>query len=128
MVNAKYSLFVLVLVAFSSSAFSIRCNSRLVNEGDVGDKFKALCGQPSQIDTRVIYRTVLYQNGVRRVIDSTEELSPARFFSNSTIVFSNTQVIKIEHWHYNFGPRRFMHRVVFENGIAQSIEQLGYGY
>ncbi|HIE82372.1 MAG TPA: DUF2845 domain-containing protein, partial [Dehalococcoidia bacterium] len=29
---------------------------------------------------------------------------------------------------YNFGSRRFMRSIRFENGIVTSIETLGYGY
>ena len=36
--------------------------------------------------------------------------------------------VVVEEWTYNFGPRRLMRQVIFENGFVRSIKQLGYGY
>jgi hypothetical protein len=36
--------------------------------------------------------------------------------------------IVIEEWTYNFGPRRLMQLVRFENGFVADMDQLGYGF
>ncbi len=36
--------------------------------------------------------------------------------------------VVVEEWTYNFGPRRLMRVIRFENGLVTSIRQLGYGY
>lgn len=37
------------------------------------------------------------------------------------------EVVRTEYV-YNFGPRKFMRRLVFEGGILVSIDTIGYGY
>ena len=41
---------------------------------------------------------------------------------------SNGQEVVITEYVYNFGPRKFMRRLLFEGGILVSIEKIGYGY
>ena len=36
--------------------------------------------------------------------------------------------IALTEYVYNFGPRKFMRRLVFEGGILVTIEKIGYGY
>ena len=36
--------------------------------------------------------------------------------------------VLVEEWTYNFGPRKLMRVVRFENGLVSDVTQLGYGY
>ena len=35
--------------------------------------------------------------------------------------------VPVEEWTYDFGPRRFMCRVILERGVIVQIQTLGYG-
>lgn len=39
-----------------------------------------------------------------------------------------TQEVVLTEYVYNFGPRKFMRRLIFEGGVLVSIERIGYGY
>ena len=39
-----------------------------------------------------------------------------------------TQEVIITEYVYNFGPRKFMQRLIFEGGVLERIETIGYGY
>ena len=39
-----------------------------------------------------------------------------------------TESVSVELWTYNFGARRFMRQLRFENGILKDIKSLRYGY
>ena len=39
-----------------------------------------------------------------------------------------TQEVVMTEYVYNFGPRKFMRRLIFEGGVLVSIETIGYGY
>ena len=39
-----------------------------------------------------------------------------------------THEVIITEYVYNFGPRKFMRRLLFEGGVLESIEKIGYGY
>ena len=34
----------------------------------------------------------------------------------------------VEEWTYNFGPRKLMRIIRFENGLVADVKELGYGY
>jgi hypothetical protein len=39
-----------------------------------------------------------------------------------------TEEVALTEYVYNFGPRKFMRRLVFEGGVLIKIETIGYGY
>jgi len=39
-----------------------------------------------------------------------------------------SQEVVLTEYVYNFGPRKFMRRLLFEGGVLVSIEKIGYGY
>ena len=38
------------------------------------------------------------------------------------------QQVIVTEYIYNFGPRKFMRRLIFEGGVLVTIESIGYGY
>jgi hypothetical protein len=102
---------VLTLLASASSASALDCNQRLVTVGDRAAEVRARCGEPASISVRTESRTQ-YAGAVR-----------GGDFGGSSI----TVTVEIETWVYDFGPRRFMEELTFENGILRSTQRLGYG-
>ncbi len=77
----------------------LRCEKGIVSNGDEKIEARQKCGTPT----------------------STEK---------STIPKSRSRTgraIKVEEWTYNFGPKKFMKRLRFENGKLRDVESLGYG-
>jgi hypothetical protein len=86
-----------------AAAQSLRCASKIINEGTSQVKVAALCGQPTNI----------------------EHQSAVGGFVNGVPVAGDVQV---EIWTYNFGPNKLLQRIRFENGIVVKIDSLGYGF
>jgi len=71
-----------------------------------------LCGDPTQIEQREIARS----RSLRRVLP------------DGSVVYDTVTVTVVQEvWTYDFGPQRFMRRLVFEGGRLLGIETLGYG-
>jgi hypothetical protein len=104
-------LFVSLWLTFPAHADAMRCGSRLVSEGDTRSQVRALCGEPSDVQTRTILRRPYYDFHGRIV-----------YYGEGLIE------IPVEIWTYNFGPYKLMRRVRFVDGEVEDIETLGYGY
>ena len=102
---------VLLAGAAAPAEAAFRCGSRLVEEGDPGDKVLELCGPPSSVERKSTWRPlVIWRNG--------------RPF---TLPGSGTEV-KVEIWTYNLGSSQLIRRIRFEDGLATELTTLGYGY
>jgi hypothetical protein len=102
----------LALLAASPSFASMRCGSKLIDDGASRAEVAAKCGEPDDVVTmRSVYR--------RPVIWS---------YGKPYFVGEDFVEIPVESWVYNFGPNKLMRRVVFEAGYVVEIETLGYGY
>jgi hypothetical protein len=97
--------------ASSASADAMRCGSRLVTFGDTRSAVLAICGEPSDVQTRSILRRPSYMLNGRMV-----------YFGDGYVE------IPVEIWTYNFGPYKLQRRVRFVDGLVDDIETLGYGY
>jgi Protein of unknown function (DUF2845) len=86
------------------------CGRRLVSIGDPQVTVRYKCGDPDDIEWRVTYR----------VVYSHDPYSGERETTYEPVV--------IEVWTYNFGPRRFVEELSFEQGRASDIQPIGYGY
>lgn len=104
---------VLLLVGLLSlspgPAYAFRCGKRLVLVGDSTFDVRRKCGEPVSIDQRIIYRAVPEQS-----LDSS--LEEPLFIP-----------MVIDEWVYDFGPKRFVQKLSFEEGILRGVEALGYG-
>jgi hypothetical protein len=103
---------VLALLASSPAFASMRCGSKLIDDGASRSEVAAKCGEPEEVITlRSVFR--------RPVIWS---------YGRPYFVGENFIEIPVESWIYNFGPNKLMRRVIFEGGYVTEIETLGYGF
>jgi len=101
-----------VFAAAPARADTLRCGSRLVVEGDSAASVLQKCGEPASIEKQNLVRGpyVWDDNRYRYVAPG----SPIEY--------------TVEHWTFNFGPKRFMARVRLEAGVVKEVKTLGYGY
>jgi Protein of unknown function (DUF2845) len=121
--NPWFAALALAGVLLAMPAQAMRCGSRLVTEGDHISKVLRYCGDPLGVQQRLVVRSGLTRPRYRignssGVIYEREILASERSYEE----------VQIEEWTYNFGPRRFMRLVVFENGFVADIKPLGYGF
>lgn len=87
-----------ILAAGRSEAGSLRCGSRLVDEGDQAAELLAACGEPALRDT---WNYPLPRGGY---------------------------VADIEVWVYDLGPSQLLRLVKLSNGRITEVETDGYGF
>ncbi|MGR9101323.1 MAG: DUF2845 domain-containing protein [Gammaproteobacteria bacterium] len=100
----------LFFIFYAGPAHALRCQGKVVDIGDYKVEVLQKCGEPAWTERR--YGTEgsrLHHPGRTLDIDQYEE-------------------IVIDEWTYNFGPRRFMRLLMFENGVLKEIIKLDYGY
>ena len=103
---------VLGILAVSPAFASMRCGSKIIDDGASRSEVAAKCGDPEEvISLRSVFR--------RPVIWS---------YGRPYFVGENFIEIPVESWIYNFGPNKLMRRVIFEGGYVTEIETLGYGF
>ncbi|MDX1656023.1 MAG: DUF2845 domain-containing protein, partial [Candidatus Competibacteraceae bacterium] len=108
MSNAIWLGILLLLLGSVQPALALRCGTDLVLEGDHKVEVLATCGEPEYRDRFVIYQRVPELGHHRE-----EELLVP---------------VQVEEWVYNFGPHRFMRRLLFHDGRLFKIETLSYGH
>ncbi len=101
-------LVISILMLSAGPVYALRCGTKIIAKGDHKTSVRIKCGEPEAIEERVIYRT----------------LHLTRHPHGDKVVVP----ISIEEWLYNFGPRRLMRQLWFENGKLVRIRSLGYGY
>ena len=100
-----------LLLAATAAADSFRCGTKLITDGDGGDKVMALCGPPSEVTrTEILRRPVDWRFG-----------RPYYLSDDPVIVY-------VEYWTYNLGPHKLMRRLRLDDGLVVEIETLGPGY
>ena len=82
----------------------------------------AACGQPTTL-RHLGYALQAYNFGSRSHYPG--GISTGRSYPGYGSL--HQQVILTEYV-YNFGPRKFMQRLIFEGGVLVTIESIGYGY
>lgn len=104
------------------AAFAFRCGNKLVSKGDPAAKVLKICGEPVGVQQRVIYRSGFTRPRFR-------DYGPGIHFHREVLSYDRSyEEVLVEEWTYNFGPRRLMQLVRFENGFVADIRQIGYGY
>lgn len=110
------SLLISLLVASAASAVStggLRCGTRLVSLGDTQYEVQAICGPPDSRQQRTEVRTVQHQVRVP-CADGRRGWCAARV--------ENAIEVAVEEWLYDFGPRRFVQHLIFEQGRLVHVE------
>ncbi len=105
------------------------------------DRVESILGEPSQVNQRVERRSVSTfltpaqqlqaqqaQERQRRQRQRDQRNGVVRSNPNSLQGQARASTVQLEVWTYNFGPRRFMKRLTFEDGRLISIETLGRGH
>lgn len=110
MSNLSKLILMLVFISLPLIGNAMRCGNKLVSEGDYQSRIRAICGEADDIIKRTIYEVEKCCLDGRAFIKELHE------------------PIYIEEWIYNFGPRRFMRKLSFENGELIEIDEIGYGY
>lgn len=108
----------LLLPEPSAAANGLRCDNRLVQEGDSQYEVKSLCGPPDDVQQRTEARRV--QRAVQR---------PCAHGSGSCVVVVDHYVeVTVDEWVYDFGPRRFLQYLTFEGGQLVAVRSGAYGH
>jgi hypothetical protein len=103
---------VLGFLASSPALASMRCGSKVIDDGLTRSEVAARCGEPDEVITlRSVFRRPVMWTGGRPYFIGEDYIE-----------------IPVESWIYNFGPHKLMHKVIFEGGYVVEIETLGYGY
>lgn len=112
-----------LLVFAATPALAFRCGNKIVSDGDHYSKVLKYCGEPIGVQERVIYREGFTRPRFR--VDGPNGLQ----YDREVLQYDRSYVeVLVEEWTYNFGPRRLMQLVRFENGFVTEVDQLGYGY
>ena len=115
-------LFCLLILLVADPAMALRCGNKLVSKGDPMAKVLRYCGEPVSVQQRSIVR-----GGVPR----TRTFDGDRLHNRDDELLINDRSyveIVVEEWTYNFGPRKLMRLIRFENGLVANIKNLRYGY
>jgi hypothetical protein len=116
-------LLLLLATGLAQPALALRCGNKLVQRGDPMPKVLKYCGEPAATQTRSIVRRGVPRSRV--YLDG--EL---RSFSDDELLINDRSFVEVlvDEWTYNFGPRKLMRIVRFENGLVVDVKELGYGY
>jgi hypothetical protein len=111
-----------LLLLAATPALAFRCGNRIVSEGDHYSKVLEFCGEPTGVQERVILREGPTRPRFR------SEGPNGLVYEREVLQYERSYVeILVEEWTYNFGPRRLMQLVRFENGFVVDTDTLGYG-
>jgi len=102
-----------LLLLSMEPAWALRCSPFLVLEGDYEFQVLRKCGEPDYYESRVEYRWIP---------------APVYGLTPPGPAYGALVPVYVDVWIYNFGPQRFMQRLIFENGRLIQIKDLGYGY
>ena len=98
---------------FTESASALSCQRRIISRGDSQAKVQRLCGQPAMRNQRVVENTLAAVTPVNT--------------QGTQLVQATSVSVLVERWTYDFGPRRLMHELIFEDGILVRTRTNGYG-
>lgn len=98
------------------SSDGLRCKNRIVSNGATQYEVRSTCGEPAMVTSRVENRVV------REVVRS-------RCAAGTTCsrVVENVVEVVIEEWTYDFGKRRLIEYLTFEQGVLVFVRTGGYG-
>jgi len=108
-----------LLIAEPAEAF--RCGTRLVKDGMHEVEVLAICGEP-EVRRDLGYAQRNYDVRSRRRLG--QGWTEIRVGGYNYV----SQEVMITEYVYNLGPRKKMRRLIFEGGLLDSVETLGYGY
>lgn len=101
----KSVLLMCLLLVLAFPAQALRCNGRLVGDGDHIVQVRERCGDPFWIDHYNEWLIAGEDQALEQRVQRTVEV-----------------------WYYNFGSNRFMQRLVFRDDRLLREDSLGYGF
>lgn len=110
-----------ILLLVSSSAHGLRCGRKLISENMHEIQVRKACGAPTTSRDLGYAIRGTYIPVRRHLVPGITAQHFPRYGQ------FNEQVLLTEYV-YNFGPRKFMRRLIFEAGVLVRIEKIGYGY
>lgn len=117
----SYGAIIVLLVLVTTPAHAFRCGNKLVREHMHEQQVRRACGEPAAVrylGTAVRGAYFPIRRGFPPGV--TVERFPGYGPYAAEVV--------VTEYIYNFGPRKFMRRLVFEGGVLVTIEKIGYGY
>ncbi|MDJ0918489.1 MAG: DUF2845 domain-containing protein [Woeseiaceae bacterium] len=106
-----------LLLLASQSAYAFRCGQKLVKEGMSESEVIALCGEPAETKD-LGWRRLPYIDRHRG----------GGLLGRPSLDGYFVEDVRVTQLIYNFGPRKLMQRLRFENSVLVEIEAIGYGY
>jgi hypothetical protein len=100
----------------SAEADSLNCSQRIVASGDPSYKVRELCGEPDAVEQYVVKRRT-------RTRESYDCNKSTCYREKPTVT-----EVTIDRWTYDFGRRRFLQHLTFEQGCLVRVESGSYGY
>lgn len=95
----------LLLSLFSTPAWAVRCEGRVVSEGDHAYQVQRRCGEPFWVEDYTEWLIVGERGPLERRVER-----------------------RVEAWYYNFGPERLMRRLLFRDHRLVREDTAGYGF
>lgn len=121
-IRMKLTGWLLLLVMIGATpAHAFRCGNKIVIENMHEQQVLNVCGEPTSV--RHLGYTVRQISLPRR-----HSLISGGIASRYAGIDYYAQEVIVTEYIYNFGPRKFMRRLVFEGGVLVTIESIGYGY
>lgn len=117
---AKPVIVIALLLVASAPAHAFRCGTKLVKDGMHEQQVIAVCGEPTSV-RHLGYAIRSHELQYRKSFGgfSSTRHYPHHYYPKE---------VAVSEYIYNFGPRRFMRRLIFEDGVLVKIENVGYGY
>ena len=103
-----------LILVVPTITLALRCGSDLVLKGDRKIEVRIACGEPEFIEGWE-EETVTY------ITDENDELRRDLIIEREAGI-GKSNIVHIEEWTYNFGPRRFIQYLTFINGRLKKIE------
>ena len=120
----QIALVLILSLLVMQPAEAFRCGSKIVKKGDLLAKVKHYCGEPTAVQRRSISRGSWVSNTSGDVSGTGSGVSGTA----GTIGRSTRTEVFVEEWTYNFGSRKLMRVVTFENGVVTNIDSDSYGF
>ena len=114
-------LLIVVLLA-TNTAHAFRCKNKIIMDGMHEQQVIAACGKPTTM-RHLGYAVQRYDLRYRSSYPG--GINTGRSYPGYGNLY---QQVIITEYVYNFGPRKFMRRLIFEGGVLITIESIGYGY
>ena len=98
-----------LLIASGATADSVRCGSKVITEGDLIEKVREYCGEPTETQRTWMTRQPRFEYG------------------GQEIPFEGSEDVPVDLWTYDFGPNKLVRRIRFIAGKVDSIEAREHG-